>query len=249
VLNESGAPVGGVSVSVRTPDEELFDVTDSGGRYDVVLSSYSGGDVIQVSVDTGEFHGSASGVVSPVEGSTMVNVTVSQLVEFTYDLHQGWNLISLPLVNESIDAVNLSAMSSNIRYVVNYAAGKSYINGFSSAADNFALSPEKGYLVYMAAADSITVRGVRPSGLRSVELQQGYNLVGWTSMTPSTVTEAFVAPLAGKVKYVTKRDSDTIGYQTYIVGFSGPEEDFAVAPGSAYYVYVTEACTLSYTAD
>jgi hypothetical protein len=183
-------------------------------------------------------------VGSNVNGSVslswlVVVVDGSGAVEFTYDLGAGWNPVSLPLVNSSLDAANFSRLSSEIVYVVNYSSGEIYPDG-----GNFALVPGLGYLVYMNGADSVVVSGVPVSGVVSVELRRGFNLVGWASFENSTVTSAFVSPLEGRVSLVSERLSGG-GFRTYVVEFEGPE-DFEVTAGRAYYVYVNESCTLSY---
>jgi hypothetical protein len=163
---------------------------------------------------------------------------------FTYNITQGYNLISLPLETNytAAEIANLSGA----KYIITRTANtyQTYIKNFSSAEDNFNITPDKGYILYMVQNTSFNITGKIPSQ-RSVQLTPGWNLIGWTSLNTTNATEAFINPLGDSVRYVVKRTS-TGSYQGYIKGFSGAEDDFTVEPGEAYYVYVTDNTTLTY---
>ena len=118
-----------------------------------------------------------------------------------------------------------------------------YIVGFSGDADDFVISPDEGYYVYLNVVQKdFTISGTQP-GIRSIDLTEGWNLVGWTSMDPSDAVAAFVDPLGSDIKYAAKRISPYGDYENYVVGFSDPVDNFNVEPGYGYFVYVTSNCT------
>ncbi len=49
----------------------------------------------------------------------------------------------------------------------------------------------------------------------------------------------------GSVEIVVMKN-ESGEYQTYIAGFSGPEDNFDVEPGNGYYVYANSNSTLTY---
>jgi hypothetical protein len=179
-----------------------------------------------------------------------VLVILGTKTNYTFSLSQGWNLISVPIVNYTLTAEKLANLIglTNVQYVLKRESAdnyKSFIVGFSGASDNFAIEPDEGYYVYLKNSASFTIQGFMPEG-RSVNLTKGWNLIGWTSLNTSDAKAAFIDPLAGNVKFVTKRNASTGEYQTYIVGISGPEYNFSIEPGNGYYVYVENDCTLPY---
>lgn len=170
------------------------------------------------------------------------NITVVNYT-FTYNLSQGYNLISLPLETNytAAEIANLSGA----KYVITRTGStyQTYIKDFSSEDDNFNVTPDRGYFLYMVQPGSLQITGRMPSD-RSIQLTPGWNLVGWTALETANATTAFINPLGESIKYAVKRTSD--GYQTYIRDFSGKEEDFTVQPGEGYYLYLTTSATLSY---
>jgi hypothetical protein len=175
---------------------------------------------------------------------------LSEIVtKFTFSLNEGWNLISLPLINNSLDVDSLGKVigGDNVKYILRRNATTnsydSYIFGFSLLNENFDIKPDYGYFIYTNHQTNFSLSGFIPVN-RSINLIKGWNLIGWTSLSTSSATKAFVEPLGDKVVYVTKRNNATGEYQTYVVGFSDIQDDFAVEPGHGYFVYVTSNCTL-----
>jgi hypothetical protein len=166
---------------------------------------------------------------------------------FSFDLHEGWNLISLPLISNYSASSLISAIGENAKHIVgrDTTTGeyKSYTAGFSSLENDFQIQPDLGYYVYLSNNTSLSVHGILP-GERNVNLSRGWNLVGWPSLNTSNVTIAFIKPLTENVKYVTLRDEITGEYVTYIPFFS--EKDLPVKPGHGYFIFVNSNCTLYY---
>ena len=177
-----------------------------------------------------------------------VTITVNgAAVEVTLTLYEGWNLIALPVINDGFTASSLASAIGDVSYVMKRNASdggyQDYIVGFSGDADDFVISPDEGYYVYLDVVQKdFTVRGARP-GTRSIDLVKGWNLVGWTSLDPSDAVAAFFDPLGGKIKYAAKRNSPYGDYENYVAGFSEPADNFDVEPGYGYFVFVTSDCT------
>jgi hypothetical protein len=177
------------------------------------------------------------------------DITIEPGISFKLNLNEGWNLISIPLINNSFTAESFASAigNSNVKYILkrNSTMGiyQGYIVGFGGNRDNFDIRPDIGYFVYSVNQTTFSISGGLPKN-RSINLVEGWNLIGWTSLNTSTATKAFVEPLGDKVRYVTKRNNVTGEYQTYVAGFSGIQGDFAVEPGHGYFVYVTSNCTL-----
>ncbi|MCG7850591.1 MAG: Ig domain-containing protein [ANME-2 cluster archaeon] len=83
-----------------------------------------------------------------------VTITVNgAAVEVTLTLNEGWNLIALPVINDSFTANSLASAIGDVSYVMKRNASdgcyQDYIVGFSGDADDFVISPDKGYYVYL----------------------------------------------------------------------------------------------------
>ena len=178
-----------------------------------------------------------------------VTITVnSAAVEVTLTLYEGWNLIALPVINNSFTASSLASAIGDVSYIMDRNASdggyQEFIVGFSGDADDFVISPGEGYYMYLDVVQKdFTIRGIQ-ADTWSIDLVEGWNLVGWTSPDPSDAVAALVDPLGSKIKYAAKRNSPYGDYEEYIVGFSEPEDNFDVEPGHGYFVYVTSNCTL-----
>ncbi len=84
--------------------------------------------------------------------------------------------------------------------------------------------------------------GVVP-GEKTVSINKGWNLIGWTSLEKSSATASFVDPLNAGI--VVMKDGSG-NYRTYIAGFSGPDDNFDMEPGHRYYVYASSNSILQY---
>jgi len=78
VKDDSGSPVTGAAVTVRSPIDQGSTTTDSEGRYAVTLSVNGPGDSISVSATHGSLSGSASGTVPSGTSSMQIDVTLRQ---------------------------------------------------------------------------------------------------------------------------------------------------------------------------
>ena len=151
-----------------------------------------------------------------------------------------WNLISVPLVqlNTTMQYV-FQTILDNVIAVKGYHAGKStpwknWHNGKPNYMNNLIeIDHESGYYVKMLVPDHLVVCGRVPSGT-SIPLKAGWNLVGYPSVIPRTVTDALVsiAGMYNKVEFyntTTDREEPLAPY------------DY-IHPGLGYWIHCTADC-------
>ncbi|MCL7413628.1 MAG: hypothetical protein M8353_08450 [ANME-2 cluster archaeon] len=163
---------------------------------------------------------------------------------FTYSLHNGWNLISLPVI-KTYSALSLSSLiGDSVDYISTHNSNgyQTYVSGFGP--EDFPILPDQGYFIYLSDTTSFTVSGSIPH-TRNVDVNKGWNILGWTSINTSNASAAFVESMNGSVEIVVMKNGSG-DYQTFIAGFSGPEDNFDVEPGNGYYVYANSNSTLTY---
>jgi hypothetical protein len=82
-------------------------------------------------------------------------------------------------------------------------------------------------------------------GSAKSDLLKGWNLVGYGKMK-STMASSLLAGVTGCNAWViTSLDYTTGLYKSYVKG-DGPDEDFVVSPGRAYYVWSDAAGQIVY---
>jgi hypothetical protein len=172
----------------------------------------------------------------------------SPIISFQYHFREGLNLISLPLVSNYSASSLTSAIGDNAKYIIkrDTATGeyKSYIAGFSSLEDDFQISPDEGYYIFVSKECNFTVSGIGLEG-RKITLTKGWNLIGWPSLNTTSITKAFEKPLNGSLEYVVFLNETSNGYTTYIPEFTSA--DYLIEPGRGYYLRVSSNCTLKIT--
>jgi hypothetical protein len=162
------------------------------------------------------------------------------LVNHTYNIVAGWNMVSIPLMNSTLYASNLSVFGSInkvCRYNVTSTLFEQYIVGFSPPASNFQLIPDTGYFMNCTAASlSMTLNGTSVSQSRTVYLYSNWNMIGW-SINSQMNASAFGA-LNNKIRKVVKYNSTTLLFDQYIVGFSPPASNFNLTKTvGGYFIY------------
>jgi len=112
------------------------------------------------------------------------------------DLYNGWNLISLPLMpdDSNVNSV-LSPISGNYSIVWAYNASdtsdhwKKYDSTTPFGNDLISMEPGKGYWIMMTSDDTLPISGTMPAST-DIELWSGWNLIGYNSLNPQTITDA-----------------------------------------------------------
>jgi enterochelin esterase-like enzyme len=150
----------------------------------------------------------------------------------TLTLKKGWNLFSLPLQTQdlSVKAV-LSGIEGKFLAVHSYenSAYKSYIPG---ATDNKLekLAPGNGYWIYMTSDASLNLSGTEAT--KSVDLNEGWNLVGLNSLSSLPVDTA-LSSIKDKYSAIYAFNSTT---QSYNVPSS-------MDPGAGFWIHATQKTT------
>ena len=112
---------------------------------------------------------------------------------YSIQLHTGWNLISLPIMPNDSDVLDvMSSVDGNWNSVWSYETGnwKRYdltCPGFLN--DLTTMEPGKGYWIDMKSADTLSLSGSEPT-VKSIPLVSGWNLVGYNSLSSKSTTEA-----------------------------------------------------------
>ncbi len=101
---------------------------------------------------------------------------------YSLQLHTGWNLISLPLMPEDTDILDImnSVAGNWNRYDL---TGPDFLNDLTT------IESGKGYGIDMKSEDTLSVSGSEPT-VKSISLSAGWNLVGYNSLSSMSTTEA-----------------------------------------------------------
>ncbi|MDP3928893.1 MAG: T9SS type A sorting domain-containing protein, partial [Bacteroidota bacterium] len=116
-----------------------------------------------------------------------------------YHLQAGWNWISFNLM--MTDSANLNGLTNNMKLNTGaqiknntefalYELGSGWTGNLANI--NAGLKPEKSYLFYLNEADTLEVRGVEANPtLRTIQLTEGWNYIGFISQRNMTTRDAF----------------------------------------------------------
>jgi hypothetical protein len=112
---------------------------------------------------------------------------------YSLQLHTGWNLISLPVMPEDTDVLDvMNSVTGNWNSIWSYEAGnwKRYdLTGPDFLNDLTTIEPGKGYWINMKSDDTLSVSGSEPT-TKSISLSAGWNLVGYNSLNSTSTTDA-----------------------------------------------------------
>ncbi|GAB4406595.1 MAG: hypothetical protein Kow00123_19270 [Anaerolineales bacterium] len=165
-------------------------------------------------------------------------------------LHEGWNLVSLPVAPSSNNPDVVFASISDVLVSVYYwdaGAGtwKSYSPLMPPGANSLTyVDARMGLWVKVLAPTIWTVAGSAPSGAQ-IPLYAGWNMVGFPASALLSPQEA-LAPLADKVIAVMAYEAGEMGgtWRRYRPGAPDFANDLRLLePGKGYWVLAGEACT------
>ncbi|KAA0006632.1 MAG: hypothetical protein FE045_02530 [Thermoplasmata archaeon] len=165
-------------------------------------------------------------------------------LNYLYKLHKGWNLITVP-INVTWHAWDLANyinthnnLSNNIvTTIVMFNAMTQHYAGWVAAVpdyNNFTIEPGMGYWIYVAENVTITWQGRLASV--DIQLQKGYNMIGWTSLQNGNASVAL-----HKIKNATVAitwNESVHEYETSVKTRWGIHGDnFGLELGKGFYVY------------
>jgi PKD repeat protein len=156
---------------------------------------------------------------------------------FSMSLGSGWNLVSFPVANSSLNASSLDGTGVSVVSGFNASTEDydSFIEGISPGADDFALSSSTGYFLFCSANTTLVISGENQSN-PSVTINPGWNMIGWSSYNTSSA-KAVCSALSGSSAVISEFNASTGDYDSYIEGVSPDVYNFAIAPGTGYFVY------------
>jgi hypothetical protein len=169
--------------------------------------------------------------------------TVNTSNEFTIQLHEGWNLISVPLVqsNTSVESV-LSSIGGKYDIVKFYNSTdmtdpwKTYAPSRPvSLSDLIEINHKMSLWVHITATGTTTLvlSGTAPS-TTTIHLNPGWNFVSYPSLTAGmTVNDAFTGTSWDRVETYD-------GNNPYLIAEMNGFE--YMVPGQGYWVHVTSDC-------
>ena len=182
------------------------------------------------------------------------NLLPSRDPEVRFVLTKGWNLWSSPLaITGGLTASQLAtAIGSSVAKIskLDTATGQytTFIPGFNQpgSANDFVIELGKGYFVVTKSETSFVLKG-EFAVKTTAALYSGWNIVGYTSMKPTTASQLVTLVSGAKVLRISYLDQDTGQYKSFIPGFNKPGStyDFTITQGRAYFLVTAGAATLN----
>jgi hypothetical protein len=165
---------------------------------------------------------------------------------YSIDLLQGWNFISFPLQPGNKTSKNISDVLGDVAGKVRVIYGVDDKSGQYIAfvpGDNksklSSLSAGKGYWVFMNQPATLNIKGYL--AIQKLQLQVGWNLVGFSRLSKFAVSEIMKA--GGPITLIYAYDP---GKNVYVGASldSGLNQLKEIEPGKAYWVLATQNQTI-----
>ena len=175
---------------------------------------------------------------------TWVNGTFTHIAE-TYEttLEPGWNLISLPLTNET---------DMKVANIINKSLGGNYnaLYKYNASTHNFVplnssgqMEKGVGYFIHMTTGDTWTYTGT-PCKEMNIPLKEGLNMVGWLNSS-KPINDA-LSSIEGNYWYVARWNATSQKFETYNPVAPNGFNDFSdMERGEGYFISAKGADTLS----
>ncbi|MEM2935420.1 MAG: hypothetical protein QXF32_03555, partial [Candidatus Thermoplasmatota archaeon] len=159
-----------------------------------------------------------------------------------YTLYPGWNMITIPVKNESITnaeelAEFLNEQGCNVTVIVKFdAKEQKYIaRVIGISGENFAITPGEGYWVFttLSQPNNFSMEGCLIEEI-NISLYVGYNLIGWAN-----INDTKASMLADDIPNCTKVDRWNASLQQWELGYIkvAGEVDFDIHIGDGVFVF------------
>ena len=216
-----------------------WDINNYQGSNAIIDTTY--GDSVEF--NSGSTNGIATLTINDGEGhSCSVNFNIDSDL-FTFNLYQGWNLITIPS-NIIFTAKSLGNQINGCKIVSKFDAQNqiwtSYLLDISPDYYNFQIEKGVGYEIYMKHCTLFNINKDTIDSY-SVDLYEGYNFIGWNkeneilaSTLGSCITDCFSLAMW---------DAENQLPHQYLVGISPSSNDFEIKQGMGIMVYVETAST------
>jgi hypothetical protein len=242
IVNDTASGIDGVMLNVTRPDGSHLNVSMNAAGGD----SYYYTDVYSQN-GTYAYRVWATDLAGNMAASEAGEFTV-ETVNHSFELYEGWNLITIPVENE-YTASSLGENISNCEIVAyNDALNQSFqsfLIGISPPSSDFAIEDGVGYFVYVNSSTSFSVTGI-PLSTVSVDLYEYWNPIGWfreTATNASTLGNSI-----SNCTIVYKYNVSSGSFDSFLMGISPPASDFPVTRGMGVYVYLNASSTWNGTA-
>ena len=162
---------------------------------------------------------------------------------FTKDLVEGWNLISLPLTNETdMTVANIIDASLNGSYDALYKYDASAHN-FVPLSSSDTMENGVGYFIHMTSTDTWTYTGIAYEQM-NVSLEPGLNMIGWLNCSEN-ISDA-LSSIAGDYWYITRWNATAQKFEVYNPVAPPAFNDFTTMErGEGYFISMKSAGTLT----
>ena len=162
---------------------------------------------------------------------------------FTKDLVEGWNLISLPLTNDTdMTVANIIDASLSGSYDALYKYDASAHN-FVPLSSSDTMENGVGYFIHMTSADTWTYTGSAYTDM-DISLQQGLNMIGWLNCSKN-ISDA-LSSIEGDYWYVARWNATVQKFEVYNPAAPNGFNDFdTMERGEGYFISMKSAETLT----
>jgi hypothetical protein len=159
---------------------------------------------------------------------------------YNINLHQGWNLISLPFEPYDMSSENIPEVLKSIEgkwdvlrsWDNQVKTWLSYKPGYTSSFTH--VNQTMGLWIYINTPCTLVAMG-NPQPMTEIQLYTGWNLVGYPSATPRTFTDALAGTYADMVSVYD-------GTVPEMIRDIPMPSDEMMSRGNGYWVRVTEDC-------
>ncbi len=176
-------------------------------------------------------------------GDTESLLPTSTVAKFVTSFSDGWNLLSIPLIQQGDDSIStvMQSVDENYDNIWTFHAGYSrpwlhwhsekptYFNSLSN------LNNVDGYYLEMQASGNLISLGIVPE-LTIIPLKAGWNLIGYPSIETQTANDALLN-IAGNYDKVMRFDT-AIDAEVEMLGGEN------MLPGNGYWIHATNNCDL-----
>ena len=162
---------------------------------------------------------------------------------FTKDLVEGWNLISLPLTNETdMTVANIIDASLSGSYDALYKYDAS-AHKFVPLSSSDTMENGVGYFIHMTSADTWTYTGMAYKQM-NVSLEPGLNMIGWLNC--SKPIDNVLSSIDGDYWYVARWNATAQKFEVYNPVAPNGFNDFdTMERGKGYFISMKSAETLT----
>jgi hypothetical protein len=184
-----------------------------------------------------------AGTIWPITTEDGTFTCTAPSESFTKTLLTGWNLISLPLINDT----NMTVANIMGSLIGNYDAVYSYnatTKSWVSLSPLDTMANGVGYFIHMTSAGTWSYTGVAYTAM-IVGLQSGLNMPGWLNCTKSI---SDLSSIAGNCNYVARWNATSQAFETCNPVAPAEFHDFSTLErGEGYFISAKAAGTLTET--